>query len=419
MSLLSEAFKTNSTPTSKLPLSPQMSNPSSASASASASASSSATGVQSLRPHDHQEAEEHRHSLLPGLPDHIAQLCLSLVPPSALFSICHSWRRLIHSPSFPPFLSLYALFLPTSIQPHLSDSNSIHFSSFDPILRKWLPLPHPPPPRRFLCRHPSFISRKFPIQAVVVSGNLIVLAATADHFRPALSQPLVFNSLSQKWTHGPPLSAPRRWCVAGTCRGVVYVASGMGSHYDNDVARSVEKWDLNVQLHHQHRRLWRWEKMESLWDCKFSREAIDAVGWKGKLCMVNVKGAAAKEGIIYDVERESWEEMPEGMLAGWRGPAAAMEEETLYVVDESKGWLKKYDQVKDEWVGVMESEMLKGAQQVAAAGGRVCVLCGDGGGIAVVDVAAVPPARLWMVEAPSGVQAIGIHILPRLSHLDN
>ncbi|KAL0330964.1 UNVERIFIED_CONTAM: F-box/kelch-repeat protein SKIP25 [Sesamum angustifolium] len=118
--------------------------------------------------------------------------------------------------------------------------------------------------------------------------------------------------------------------------------SGIGSHYDNDVARSVEKWDLSVQRHHQHRRRWRWEKIGSLRDCKFSREAIDAVGWKGKLCMVNVKGAVAKQGIIYDVESESWEKMPEGMLAGWRGPAAAMDEETLYAVDESKGWLKKH-----------------------------------------------------------------------------
>ncbi|KAL0324066.1 UNVERIFIED_CONTAM: F-box/kelch-repeat protein SKIP25 [Sesamum calycinum] len=339
------------------------------------SASPTATGVQSLHPYNHHDAEEHLyhpHPLLPGLPDHVAQLCLSLVPPSLLFSICHSWRRLIYSPSFPPFLSLYALFLPTGIQSHLS--NSVHFSSFDPILCKWLPLPHPPP-RRFLFRHPSFVSRKFPIQAVVVSGNLIVLAATSDQFRPALSQPLVFNSLSQKWTHGPPLSAPRRWCVAGTCRGVVYVASGIGSHYDNDVARSVEKWDLSVQRHHQHRRRWRWEKIGSLRDCKFSREAIDAVGWKGKLCMVNVKGAASKQGIIYDVERRVG--------------------------------------------GVVENEKLRGAQQVAAAGGRVCVLCADGGSIAVVDVAAVPPARLWTVEAPAGVQAVGIHILPRLSHSDS
>lgn len=126
--------------------------------------------------------------------------------------------------------------------------------------------------------------------------------------------------------------------------------------------------------------------------------------------MVNVRGDAAKEGVIYDVEGDSWEEMPAGMLAGWRGPAAAMAEETIYVVDESKGRLRRYDDVEDAWVEVVENELLRGAQQVMAAGGKVCVLCADGLGIAVVDVAA---PRVWMVELPPGFQAVGIHVLPR------
>ncbi|KAL0330073.1 UNVERIFIED_CONTAM: F-box/kelch-repeat protein SKIP25 [Sesamum radiatum] len=384
------------------------------------SASPTATGVQSLHPYNHHDAEEHHHHphpLLPGLPDHVAQLCLSLVPPSLLFSICHSWRRLIYSPSFPPFLSLYALFLPTGIQSHLS--NSVHFSSFDPILCKWLPLPirrSPlplPPPLLRLPQVPHPSCRRFR-QSHCPRRNLRPVPSCLI---PTPSFQLSISEVDSRSPALGPTPMVRSWHVPR----VVYVASGIGSHYDNDVARSVEKWDLSVQRHHRHRhrRRWRWEKIGSLRDCKFSREAIDAVGWKGKLCMVNVKGAAAKQGIIYDVESESWEEMREGMLAGWRGPAAAMDEETLYVVDESKGWLKKYDHVKDAWVGVVENEKLRGAQQVAAAGGRVCVLCADGGSIAVVDVAAVPPARLWTVEAPAGVQAVGIHILPRLSHSDS
>ncbi|KAL7159724.1 hypothetical protein ABFS83_01G046800 [Erythranthe nasuta] len=372
------------------------------------------------RPKHHHDAAEHHHSpLLPGLPDDVAQLCLSLVPPSTLYSVCRSWRRLIYAPSFPPFLSLYALLSPTHNHHHHLSINPVHFFNFDPISCNWHPLPPPPPPLRLQFRHPSFISRNLPIQSVAVSGNLVLLAATADPFLPALPQPLVFETLSQKWIQGPPLPAPRRWCAAGASRGVVYVASGISSYYENDVARSVEKWDL---VAHQQRRLRQrqpplgWEKLAKLKDVKFSREAIDAVGWKGKLCMVNVKGDAAKEGIIYDVDRDSWGEMPEGMLAGWRGPAAAMEEETIYAVDESRGRLKKYDHVNDTWVVVVENELLKGAQQVVAVAGKVCALCADGVSIAVVDVAALAPARLWMVEVPTGYEAVGIHILPRLSH---
>jgi hypothetical protein len=54
--------------------------------------------------HDHPSP-----ALLPGLPDHITHLCLSLLHPSSLYSVCRSWRLLIYSPSFPPFLSSYLL----------------------------------------------------------------------------------------------------------------------------------------------------------------------------------------------------------------------------------------------------------------------------------------------------------------------
>lgn len=351
-------------------------------------------------------------SLLPGLPEHIAQICLSLVQPSKLYSVCKSWRCLIYSPSFPPFLSIYTLLLSDLKNP---SSDSIRFSSFDPISAKWHTLP-PPPLRRLLLHHPSFISRRLPVQSVTVSGHLVLLAATADHFLPALTQPLIFNpsSQTQNWTHGPPLTSPRRWCAAGALRGVVFVASGIGSHYNPDVARSVEKWDLGG-VNGNGITNWKWEKIEGLMrDSRFSRDAIDAVGWNGKLCMVNVKGDAAKEGIIYNLEKDAWEDMPEGMLAGWRGPAAAMDEETIYVVDESKGVLKKYDSEKDNWVEILENAAFKAAQYVAAAAGRVCVVSADGFSILVVDVTVAPP-RFWVVDTPAGSQALSIHILPRMS----
>lgn len=161
---------------------------------------------------------------------------------------------------------------------------------------------------------------------------------------------------------------------------------------------------------------WKWEKMGALSHEKFCRDAIDAVGWRGKLCMVNVKGDAAKEGVVYDVEGDAWAKMPEGMVGGWRGPAAAMDEETLYVVDESKGVLRKYDSDNDRWEEVLGAEeRLRGAKQMAAAGGRVCVVCEGGSGIVVVDVAA-SPARLWVVDTPEGLEAVAVHILPRMSH---
>ncbi|EEF30497.1 F-box/kelch-repeat protein SKIP25 [Ricinus communis] len=360
--------------------------------------------------------------LIPGLPDHVAQLCLSLVPPSLLYSVCHSWRRLIYSPAFPPFLSLYAVLSSINTDRYGDCSNSIKFFNFDPISSTWdlLPPPPPDPPLRPIIRHPSFISRHLPIQSVTVSGHLILLAATTDNFYPALSRPFIFNPVSRRWSFGPPLTTPRRWCAAGAINNsTVYVASGIGSQFSADIAKSVEKWEF---LRDEKRTrssnqscLWKWEKVKGLKDGRFSRDAIDAIGWRGKLCMVNVKGDAAKEGLVYDTKKDLWEDMPIGMLAGWKGPVAAMDEEVMYVVDEVKGALRKYDPSKDVWENIItESENFKGAQQIAAAGGRVCVVCEGGNGIAVVDVVAAP-VRLWTMDTPPGFEAVAVHILPRMS----
>ncbi|XP_071723696.1 F-box/kelch-repeat protein SKIP25-like [Rutidosis leptorrhynchoides] len=383
-----------------------------------------ATAAKRRKVSDHHSCQTDSSSptpppLIPNLPDHVAQLCLSHVHPSILYSVSQSWRRLIYSPSFPPYLSLYTLFS--------SKDAVFHFFNFDPISATWQALPTPPL-NNLVVRHPSFISRSLPVQSISVCGQLIVLAATTHNFFPALSRPMIFNPLSKSWAFGPPFAAPRRWCAAGEISSSVYVASGIGSHFSNDIARSVEKWDLHDELTTTTSsvvgvgghggvaaaRRWRWEKMRGLKDGRFCREAVDAIGWRGKLCMVNVKGDAPKEGLVYDVKEDTWRQMPEGMVAGWKGPAAAMDEETMYVVDESNGKLRKYDQELDNWVDVLESDSLKGAQQIAAGGGRVCVVCSGGGGIVVVDVVSEKP-KIWVVETPPELEAVAVYILPRMS----
>lgn len=191
------------------------------------------------------------------------------------------------------------------------------------------------------------------------------------------------------------------------------MASGVGSQYRGDVARSMEQWDLKKK-----RENWRWENMTPLKHGRFSREAVEAVGYKGKLCMVNVKGNAVKEGLVYDVEANQWEVMPIGMLAGWNGPAATMNEEVMYVVDEVMGVLNEYDGEKDYWKKVIELPQLKQAEQIAAGRGRVCVVCANGERIVVVDVV-VRPARVWVVEPPCGQEVVAVHILPRMSRLED
>ncbi|KAM0934447.1 putative kelch-type beta propeller, F-box-like domain superfamily [Dioscorea sansibarensis] len=358
-----------------------------------------------------------RQALLPGLPDHLAQQCLSLLPHSLLFSVCRSWRRLLYSPSFPPFLSLYALLSHSnpssspSPDPEL-DLDPIGFYAFDPISTTWTPLPPPPPDallHRLLLRHPSFIARNFPVQSVAAGDHLVVIAGTTNHLLPGLSHPIAFHPSSRRWRLGPPFLSPRRWCVAGAASGAVYLASGVGSGYSTEIARSAERWDL--------RRLGAaWEAVAPLRDSKFSREAVEAVASNGKLCMVNLRGRGPKYGAVYDIGSNLWEEMPTGLLAGWTGPAAADDESggPIFVADEASGELRCYSWEADTWRVVIKSELLKGAAQMACASGKVCVASGGGDAAIVVDVRR-SPGKIWTVDPPLGMRIMALHILPRMS----
>lgn len=178
--------------------------------------------------------------------------------------------------------------------------------------------------------------------------------------------------------------------------------------YHRDVARSLERWDMS-----KNETMWNWETMASLKDGRFSREATEAVGYRGKLCMVNIKGKAVKEGAVYNVVMDQWEAMPRGMLHGWNGPAT-VDDDVMYVVDQERGSLRKYDADNDRWEETIEPlEHLIGAEHISAGQGKVCAVSADGGKIVVVDVLTRPP-KVWMVNPPLGMEVIAVHVLPRM-----
>ncbi|WVZ78561.1 hypothetical protein U9M48_026253 [Paspalum notatum var. saurae] len=368
----------------------------------------------------HHHSHSSRQPLLPGLPDHLAHLCLAPLPPRLLHAVCRPWRRLLYSPSFPPFLSLYAV---------LDHSPaSVSFAAYDAVAGRWDDLPPPPlpspPPQLW---HPSFLSRRLPLQTVAAAGRLVLVAGSTPSLGPALPRPVVFDPAAPRWRLGPRFPfAPRRWCAAGSARGRVFVAGGVGEGYDAADARAGAVWDPAAAPGGAEGG---WEPLPPLRDARFCRDAAEAVCSAGKVCMVSLRSRGAKEGAVFDLRAGRWEDMPPGMLAGWKGSAAASAgSETIFVVDDERGALLAYDWAADRWATVAESERLKGAAEMAAGGGRVCIAAQGGEKVIVVDVATRMPPRLsqrghaaaaaprmWEVAAPPGKRVVALHVLPRMA----
>ncbi|OEL19324.1 F-box/kelch-repeat protein SKIP25 [Dichanthelium oligosanthes] len=380
-----------------------------------------ATAAADAEAEQQPQAKQSQHlqqPLLPGLPDHLAQLCLKTLPPRLLHAVCRPWRRLLYSPLFPPFLSLYAV---------LDDGaeGAVSFAAYDAVAGRWDDLPAPPmpspPPRLW---HPSFLSRRLPLQSVAAAGRLVLVAGSTGSLSPALPRPVVFDpsAPAPRWRLGPRFPfAPRRWCAAGSARGRVFVAGGVGAGYDANDARSGAVWDPAAPAA-------AWEPLPPMRDCRFSRDAAEAVCSGGKVCMVSLRSRGDKEGAVFDLLAGRWEDMPPGMLAGWKGSAAAASAETIFVVDEERGALIAYDWGGDRWRTVAESERLKGAAEMAAGGGRVCVASEGGAKVIVVDVTApqptrraggpAAPPRMWEVAAPPGKRVVALHVLPRMTRAE-
>ncbi|TVU02992.1 hypothetical protein EJB05_51485, partial [Eragrostis curvula] len=385
-------------------------------------AAPSAAPAPQLETESQQQPEQ---PLLPGLPDHLAQLCLAPLPPRLMHAVCRPWRRLLYSPSFPPFLSLYAVL-------DDADGGGVSFAAYDTFSGRWDALPPPPmpspPPKLW---HPSFLSRRLPLQTVSAAGRLVLVAASTQALSPALSRPVVFDPAarpgSPRWRLGPRFPfAPRRWCAAGAARGRVFVAGGVGAGYDATDARSGAVWDPAASPSAA------WEPLPPLRDGRFSRDAAEAVCSRGKVCMVSLRSRGAKEGAVFDLAAGRWEDMPPGMVAGWTGPSAASPDcgDTIFVVDEERGALTAYDWAGDRWRTVVESERLKGASEVTAGGGRVCVAVDGGQKVVVVDVTSAnskprygnssssATPRLWEMAAPAGKRVVALHVLPRMTRAE-
>ncbi|PQP92034.1 F-box/kelch-repeat protein SKIP25 [Prunus yedoensis var. nudiflora] len=321
--------------------------------------------------------------------------------PSFFLSLRHSLSTTTSSPPpQPQFPHSVLLTRPHIKHMDISPSSSVLPSSPTPPLPPILPLPKTTDPMVVRLRTPCPRCCHYPpVHTSDASSSCV----------PTTVQPVVLR---------PPLPEPRRWCGVGTVGGKVYVASGIGTTYRGDVARSMEEWDTK-----RNEASSSWVKKACLKDGKFSREDVEAIGYRGKLWMVNSKGNAVKEGVVYDVQKDTWQDMPQGMLGGWNGPAAATinddghDDDVMYVVDERKGVLNKYVDENDCWEMVMESFVLREAEQVCAGRGRVCVVCANGRKIVVVDVVATPP-RIWVVEPPPMLEVVAVHILPRMCRPD-
>lgn len=363
------------------------------------------------------EVAEPSGHLLHGLPEHLAMECLARVPLFSLRGVSKAWQNVIYESYFQSLRArhgssgldwIYAL-----VQ---TEEKVFEWRAFDPLASRWHTLPTAPHPMEFRLSDPGCIGVSYSVQCASTQNKLVMVAGMKTGngnqprvtLEPALEHPFVYDTRTNQWKQGAPFRVPRKWCVCGVADEKLYVASGSGKSWDQELSMSAEVYDLEKD---------NWKTLQNLSTSKFSGEAMTAVTNNGKLHFVSGRGVFAREGVVYDVAQGVWSEMAQGLRKGWIGPCVAVNGK-FYVIEACK--LKVYDPQKDRWdVAIADAKLQNLEISVGTKGKIVGIVDPDedasraGSCIRILDVTLEVP-RIIDIPVQNG-HVVAVEVLSMMS----
>lgn len=283
-------------------------------------------------------------SLIPGLPNDVALLCLAKVVRVALPKmrcVCTSWKHLSESKEFYDLRSkvgsaeawLYVL---------TEKPTGAPFKAYSPRLNKWFELP------------PTFTSSEDSswqgFACVALGSTLLLMGGMHQTFDAARQEYLpgevsgdvqVYNASTNQWTRGASMNTPRSWFAAAVIGDCVYVAGGQGK---DRFLNSVEVYDLNTN---------QWSSAANM-ICV--RSSCYGLAFHGKFWVIggelmrNQYGEKPERGSaeVYDPETGIWTLIPEMWLDTQKVPGPSIVHcDKLLSAHQSK--LMMYEDTANNW----------------------------------------------------------------------
>jgi len=266
------------------------------------------------------EGEKEHKDLIPGLPNEIAELCLLHVPypyQALSRSVSSTWNRAITHPSF--IFSKKTLSHPNLfVLAFHSQTGKLQWQALDPSSARWFLLPQMPSPEEDdACPAPLACA------ALPRQGELFVVNGR---------ETLAYRAATNQWsvTGGP----GRRELVAavGVEGRIVAVGRGGTGVYDPESDTWQEGSELGGELE-------RYEVVAA------AGRVYVTEGWWWPFMF-------RPRGWVYEVERDTWQEMRVGMREGWSGVGVAVGERVFMIAEYGDSPVKVYDEEHDTWYPV-------------------------------------------------------------------
>ncbi|GAB4840595.1 hypothetical protein Ancab_021367 [Ancistrocladus abbreviatus] len=237
-------------------------------------------------------------SILPGLPDDVAKLCLALVPRThfpVMGAVCKQWRSFIRSKEFTTVRKqsgmleewLYVL----TMDEEGKESHWEVLGCFGNKHQILPPMPGPP---------------KAGFGVVVLNGKLLVMAGfTVSEGTASVSAAIYqYDSCLNSWSKFASMNVARYDFACAEVNGMVYVVGGYG--VDGESLSSAEVYNPDTN---------KWTLIESL---RHPRWGCFACGFQGKLYVMGGRSSFtignSKFVDVYNPEKHTWCQMKNGCV---------------------------------------------------------------------------------------------------------
>lgn len=339
-----------------------------AASGSSASATASSAAEEAENHHNEEETtlnQKVSEPLIPGLPDEISELCLLYLPypyQALVRSVSSSWNRAITDPSFLVSKKSLSLSLPYLFVFAFRKSTSrIQWQALDPRSGRWFVLPPMPCPKAV--RPPGFACASMPRQ-----GKLFVFGGMRSDTDTSMDTTFVYRSSANQWSIASPMLTPRSYFAVGSANGKMIAVGGSGSGIGDSIT-AAECYDPVNDT-------WTPVAKMRIGLCRYDSAVVGnkmyvTEGWTWPFMF-------SPRGGVYDPEKDTWQELRDGMREGWTGLSVVLGDRLFVISEHGDCPMKVYLPDIDTWQYVggdrFPREAMRRPFAVSGAEGKVYVV---------------------------------------------
>lgn len=287
---------------------------------------------------ENQEKTEEKHvePLIPGLPDEVAELCLLYLPypyQALVRSVSSSWNRAITDPAFLVSKKTLSLALPHVFVLAFHKSTArIQWQALDPRSGRWFVLPPMPCPKT-VCP-PAFACTSLPRQ-----GKLLVLGGMRSDTETSMDSTFIYRSSTNQWSIGSPMLTPRSFFATGNVKGKIIAVGGSASGISDSITA--------VECYNSENGKWGPAAKMRMGLARYDSAVVGnrmyvTEGWTWPFMFSPRAG-------IYDADKDTWQEMSNGMREGWTGLSVVLGERLFVISEHGDCPMKVYVPDLDTW----------------------------------------------------------------------